>query len=86
MAAYDLLIKRNAEKELCSISQPYLSKILNKIKSLQSTPRPQGAIMLKGNNQYFRIRLGDYRVIYSVDDKNKSVTIIKVGHRREVYE
>ena len=85
MASYNIFFKRSAEKELRTIPKPYLSKIVEKIKALSQNPRPQGAQLLKGEGRYFRLRQGDYRIIYEVDDANQKVTIIKVGHRREVY-
>ena len=86
MASYKILFKRNVEKELRSISQPYLSKIMGKISALAHQPRPSGIQMLKGDNRYFRIRYDDYRIIYDIDDSNQQVTVIKIGHRREVYD
>jgi len=86
MASYKLLFKRSAEKELRKIPSSYLSKILKKIGELTENPRPPGVQMLKGEDRYFRFRHGDYRVIYEVDDPKLEVTIIKIGHRREVYD
>ena len=86
MASYRIFFKRSAEKELRRISQPYLSQILKKINSLKVDPRPPGIQMLKGEERHFRLRHGDYRIIYETDDILHEVTIIKIGHRREVYE
>ena len=85
MASYNIFFKRSAEKELRSIPKPFLSKILEKVKSLAQHPRPHGAQMLKGEKRYFRMRQGDYRIIYEVNDDAKTITIIKIGHRKEVY-
>ncbi len=86
MASYKVFLKRSAEKELRGISAPHLPKIVEKIKTLFQNPRPLGAQLLKGEGRYFRLRQGDYRMIYEVDDLNQKVTIIKIGHRREVYD
>ena len=86
MAFYNISFLRSAEKELRGISQPYLSKILDTIKQLSEAPRPHGAQMLKGEGRFFRVREGDYRIIYEIKDGTKEVTIIKIGHRREVYD
>ncbi len=86
MVSYKLSFKRSAEKELKRVSEPDLRRIIQKIQSLLHEPRPHGAQMLKGQGRYWRIRQGDYRVIYEVDDQNQSVIVIKVGHRREVYD
>lgn len=84
MAKYELSVKKSAVKELEGIPKKELQKIVKKIQDLSSEPRPQGSQKLSHKEQY-RIRQGDYRVIYSIDDDNLAVHIIKVGHRREVY-
>ena len=86
MASYNIFFKRSAEKELRAISKPHLAKIIEKIKLLSQNPRPHGVQMLKGEDRYFRLRHGDYRIIYEVNDTDQEVLIIKVGHRREVYD
>lgn len=86
MVSYNLLVKRSAEKELRKISSPLLSKVIEKIRSLTAHPRPAGAQMLKGEDRFYRLRQGDYRIIYKVDDERQEVTVMKVGHRREVYD
>lgn len=86
MASYKILFRRSAEKELRKISQPFLRLIIDKIQQLSIHPRPPGIQMLKGENRYFRLRQGDYRIVYDLDDSSKAITIIKIGHRREVYE
>ena len=86
MASFRILFKRSAEKELRGISHPTLQKILEKIDKLQENPRPPEAKMLKGEARYFRLRQGDYRIMYEVDDSSRIVTMIKIGHRREVYD
>lgn len=86
MDSYNLLFKASAEKELRAITKPYLEKILQRIEMLSRTPRPHGIQMLRGEERYYRLRQGDYRIIYEIDDAAKLVTIIKIGHRREVYD
>ena len=84
MAKYEISVKKSAVKELENIPKKELQKILKKIQALSSEPRPQGSQKLSHKEQY-RIRQGDYRVIYSIDDDNLAVNIIKIGHRREIY-
>lgn len=86
MDFYKVLIKKSAEKELYKISAPYFKHIVRKIQSLSKNPRPHGIDMLTGEEKYFRVRQGDYRIIYNVDDALTQVMIIKIGHRREVYD
>ncbi len=84
MAKYEISVKKSAVKELENIPKKELKKIAKKVQALSSEPRPQGSQKLSHKEQY-RIRQGDYRVIYSIDDDNLVVNIIKVGHRREIY-
>ncbi|MCP9823988.1 type II toxin-antitoxin system RelE/ParE family toxin [Synechococcus sp. EJ6-Ellesmere] len=86
MAAYNLSIKRSASKELQAVSdKETLTRLIEKIKSLATEPRPQGAEKLAGRSNLYRVRQGHYRVIYSVDDQERVVDVVKVGHRRDVY-
>ncbi|MGH7527806.1 MAG: type II toxin-antitoxin system RelE family toxin [Gemmatimonadales bacterium] len=83
MANYSLLIKPSAVKELEVLPPKDRRKIVTRIEGLASDPRPHGCEKLSGLEQY-RIRQGDYRVVYSVAEA-KVVLIVKVGHRRDVY-
>jgi mRNA interferase RelE/StbE len=86
VAGYSLTIKSSARKELEAISdRSTLSRLIEKIQSLASEPRPAGAEKLAGRPNLYRVRQGRYRVIYSVDDTQRVVDIVKVGHRRDVY-
>ncbi len=82
---YSVSFTKQAYKELEKISEPFYSKIKLAIQNLKDNPRPYGCIKLKGRDSY-RIRVGDYRVIYDIFDKDLVVDIIKVGNRGEVYE
>lgn len=84
MDSYSIFIKQNAEKELMAIPKEDRLRIVSKIRTLASVPRPAGCEKLRGDTS-FRIRQGDWRIIYEIDDENKAVTIFKIGHRREVY-
>ena len=86
MASYKLSFKRSAEKELRKISLPELRRVVKAIQALAHDPRPPDVRMLKGPDRYWRIRQGNYRIVYEIDDATKQVVIIKVGHRRDVYE
>ena len=86
MAGYRLLIKPSAAKELESIgTKRDRQRVVGRIQSLATEPRPPGCDKLAGPAALFRVRQGQYRVIYTVDDARHSIEIIKVGHRREVY-
>ena len=84
MASYELLIKASAAKELEALPRKDRERVLAKIRSLAGNPRPHGTEKLSGGEKY-RLRQGDYRVLYSIDDAGATVTIVKIGHRREVY-
>jgi mRNA interferase RelE/StbE len=86
VAEYSLTIKPSAAKEVQAISdQVTLSRLIEKIKSLAAQPRPSGSEKLAGRQNLYRVRQGNYRVIYSVDEKSCGVDVVKVGHRGDVY-
>jgi mRNA interferase RelE/StbE len=86
VASYSLLIKPSAGKELQAVgSKADRQKIIAKIQALASDPRPRGSEKLAGYSDRYRIRQGNYRVVYLIDDSASAVTIYKIGHRREVY-
>lgn len=82
MAKYEISVKKSAVKKLEDIPKKELQKIIRKIKTLSSDPRPQGSQKLSHREQY-RIRQGDYRIICSIQDDDLMVHVIKVGHRGE---
>jgi len=84
VASYSLLIKPSAIKELEALPTKDRRKIITRIEGLASEPRPHACEKLSGLDQY-RVRQGDYRVVYSVDDDVKVVLVVKVGRRRDVY-
>jgi mRNA interferase RelE/StbE len=84
MEKYRIEIKKSAVKELNSIPRKDLQKVIIKIKSLSSDPRPRGCIKLT-NREDYRIRVGSYRIIYSINDDILIIIIIKIGHRKEIY-
>lgn len=84
MASYSLLIKASAATELEALPLKDRRKIITCIEALASEPRPHGCEKLSDQDRY-RVRQGDYRVVYSVDDETRTVLIVKVGHRRDVY-
>ena len=86
MDSYKLRFKTSAEKELRCISKPHLIRIIQKIEGLSHQPRPHGAQMLKGEGRYYRLRQGDYRIVYEIDEPTKVVMIFLVRHRRDAYQ
>ena len=84
MASYSVLIKASAAKELERLPERPRRQIARKIRALAEQPRPAGCEKLTGEGLY-RIRQGDYRVVYAIEDQVLTVLVIRVGHRREVY-
>jgi mRNA interferase RelE/StbE len=82
---YTVLILPSAQKQLDKLPNAIATRIEDKMLDLENDPRPPGCKKLKGRDAY-RIRIGDYRVIYEIHDGRLVVTVITVGHRREVYE
>ncbi len=84
MANYKILIKPSAKKELEKLPKKDLQKIVVKIKNLSSEPRPEGSEKLSADDK-FRIRQGNYRIVYSIEDDKLIVLVVKIGHRRDIY-
>ncbi len=86
MASYELRLKASAVKELESIgSKKDRLRILARIEALPDIPRPKGSEKLAGAESAYRIRQGNYRIVYTIDDNILLIEVITVGHRREVY-
>ena len=84
MAEYKITIKKSAAKELEEIPQKDLRRIIKRIRSLAKDPRPYGSQKLSGQEQY-RVRQGGYRIVYSIEDTDFLIDIVRIGHRREIY-
>ncbi len=86
MVNYAIILTRSARKELEALDNKTLQKILPKIESLEKEPRPTNCRKLQGEENLWRIRIGGYRVIYSVYDKKRVVDILAIRHRSEAYK
>ncbi len=84
MASYNIYIKPSAAKEIEAVPRRDRVRIIGRIRSLATDPRPPGCEKLSGEEKY-RIRQGDYRILYSMEDDALTVLVVKVGHRREAY-
>jgi mRNA interferase RelE/StbE len=82
--SYSLVLKKSAERELRALPKADLLRVTDRIRGLANTPRPSGHEKLSVQDHY-RVRQGDYRVVHAIDDVHRIVTIVKIGHRREVY-
>ena len=86
MAAYRLLIKASAAKEIeAAGTKADRKRIVSRIQALSDDPRPAGSEKLAGSANRYRVRQGRYRIIYFIDEGHHEVTIFKVGHRKDVY-
>lgn len=82
---YTIFIKAGAEKQLANIPKNYQKLITNAILSLERSPRPQCARKLAGLENHYRIRVGSYRIIYSIQDDKLIIYVIRIGARKDVY-
>jgi mRNA interferase RelE/StbE len=84
---YKIQLKRSAVKELERLPKNAIKHISEAIDSLSVNPRPEGCKKLKGiKEELWRIRVGDYRIIYSIEDVLKIIEIRRIGHRKDIYE
>lgn len=84
MAGYEIFFKESVWKDFKDVPKKDLKRILSRIENLGSDPRPTGGEKLTGHELY-RVRQGNYRILYSIQDNELTIWVIKVGHRKEVY-
>jgi mRNA interferase RelE/StbE len=82
---YEVQIGRDAEKFIRKQTKTIQQQLLRKLRALADNPRPSGCEMLKGMDNLYRIRSGDYRIIYTVQDNILRVLVVAVGHRKDIY-
>lgn len=82
---YQIQIKPQAEKALARIPNPHRRRIATAIDGLARVPRPAGCVKLTGADDAYRIRVGDYRIVYQIVDRVLTVYVIRVAHRKDVY-
>ena len=82
--SYALAFKPSAEKELRKLSRDVIPRVVAAIQALGEQPRPSGCVKLT-HTESWRIRIGNYRVIYDIDDRSQQIVVLHIGHRREVY-
>jgi mRNA interferase RelE/StbE len=86
MASYHVVLTSSAEKELQKLSSQVIARMISRLENLGSNPRPAGCKKLKGGDREWRIRVGDYRAVYTIDDTKLLVEVTRIRHRSEVYE
>jgi len=82
---YEILLERNAERDLKKLPKVMFDRVVLGIKSLAQNPKPHGSRKIIGSKSDWRIRAGDYRVIYEIDEEGRAVRIMRIRHRREAY-
>lgn len=82
---YNVVVSKKAAKELSDLPKTAWKRISEQIDALAEEPRPDGCKKLKGEESTYRVREGDYRIVYEVSDKEITVLIIRVAHRKDVY-
>ena len=86
MADYAVTFARSARKEIEALEQKHVERIFHRIEGLGKEPRPSGCTKLVGSKLLWRIRIGDYRIVYAVYDDRKVVDIVAVRHRKDAYQ
>ena len=85
MTDYSVVFARSARKELQNLDPPVARRILKQIETLVANPRPSGVAKLEGANDLWRVRVGEWRVVYRISDRERLVDVIAVRHRRDAY-
>ncbi|MCB1021231.1 MAG: type II toxin-antitoxin system RelE/ParE family toxin [Bryobacterales bacterium] len=86
MTRYQVAIRPSAAKELDALPDPVFDRLDFRIQSLAADPRPSGCKKLRGFKNLYRLRVGDYRVVYSVDDAEREIVVARVAHRSVAYD
>jgi mRNA interferase RelE/StbE len=86
VSRYRVALTSSAKKELHGLPKKVIARIMPRLENLVSAPRPPDCKKLKGGDDEWRIRVGDYRIVYVIDDTAGTVDVTRIAHRREVYE
>ena len=82
---YAVIVDSRVQKDIEEFDKDVQRRIIRKLRSLGTDPRPDGSTKLAGEDNLYRVRVGDYRIIYQIRDKELVVLVVRAGHRREVY-
>jgi mRNA interferase RelE/StbE len=85
MALFEIRWRESVYRDLKRISPPDIPRILDRVEALADNPTPQQSRPLHGNTADRRLRIGDYRVLYAIDFSSRSISILAIGHRRDIY-
>ncbi|MBW4445766.1 MAG: type II toxin-antitoxin system RelE/ParE family toxin [Spirirestis rafaelensis WJT71-NPBG6] len=84
--SYTIVISKSVQKQIDNLPNDVAPRVIEKIQNLASEPRPDGIVKLKGSDNEYRIRIGDYRVRYEINDESQLVQILQCKHRKDVYK
>jgi mRNA interferase RelE/StbE len=82
---YEVVLERRAERDLKKLPAEVFNRLIPSIKALSENPKPSGCRKITGSENDWRIRIGDYRIIYEIDEEATTVKVMRIRHRREVY-
>ncbi len=82
--SYRIIVPKTVQKQINKLPNTIQARVIESLLSLKETPRPSNSLKMK-NSQGYRLRVGDYRVLYDIDDKTQTMTLRRVGHRRDIY-
>jgi mRNA interferase RelE/StbE len=83
--SYAIAISKSVQKQIDNLPNDVAERVIEKIQNLASEPRPDGIVKLKASDNEYRIRIGDYRIRYEIDDESQLVQILQCKHRKDVY-
>jgi mRNA interferase RelE/StbE len=86
MSSYTVVLTKSAEKELHKLPSRVINRLISLLKSLEINPRPAGCKKLKGHKNLWRVRSGDYRIIYAIEDIILLVDVREIGNRKDIYD
>ena len=86
MCAYQIQVTRAASRDLRKLQRDVLGRIDRQIQALIDDPRPHGSRKLRNEDELYRVRVGDYRIIYQIRDQELIIVVVRVRHRRDVYD
>jgi mRNA interferase RelE/StbE len=85
VASYKIEVKKSALKELQKLERSVVVQILRGIRALSNNPRSQQSLKLRSSENSYRLRIGDYRIVYQIEDRTKTIIVYAVGHRKDIY-
>lgn len=83
--SYAVILSKATQKQVDGLSQEIRERVVEKLQSLEDEPRPNGVVKLKGAENEYRVRVGDYRIRYRIEDATQTILVVQCDHRKDVY-